>query len=132
MSDETLTIGRLAKSVGVNVETIRYYQRRRLIRIPLARWGGIRRYAEQDVRRVRFIKRAQQVGFSLDEVGELLALADGNGCSPACGVAERRLADIDAKIADLVAMRRALHNLVDACQGSAAQDPCPLVASFAR
>src|SRR6185436_4815053 len=115
MKDDILTIGRLARSAGVNVETIRYYQRRNLLRVPVARPAGVRRYSDDDLRRLRFIKRAQQLAFSLAEIGELLALADGDRCSAVCDVGERRLADIERKIADLAAMREALRPLVGAC-----------------
>ena len=131
MGNETFTIGRLAKSAGVNVETIRYYQRRKLLPVPYAAFGGIRRYSSDYLRRVRFIKRAQQLGFTLDEISELLALGDGNCCSTVCGVGERRLADIEKKVADLAAMRDVLRRLVGACQENEANAPCPLVQAFA-
>ena len=131
MAKQTFTIGRLAKSAGVNVETIRYYQRRKLLPVPFAAFGGVRRYSSDYLRRVRFVKRAQQLGFTLDEVSELLALGDGGCCSVACGVGERRLADIEKKIADLAAMREALRRLVGACRENAAEAPCPLVEAFA-
>jgi len=131
MGNQTFTIGRLAKSAGVHVETIRYYQRRKLLPVPFAVLGGARRYSSDYLRRVRFIKRAQQLGFTLDEVSELLTLADGNCCSVACGVGERRLADVERKIADLSAMRESLRRLVGACHENGAQAPCPLVEAFA-
>ena len=132
MKDDILTIGRLARSAGVNVETIRYYQRRRLLRVPVVPAGGVRRYSDDDLKRLRFIKRAQQLDFSLAEIGELLALADGDRCSAVCGVGERRLADVERKIADLSAMREALRYLVGACHEAQAEAPCPLVQAFAR
>lgn len=131
MGNESFTIGRLAKSAGVNVETIRYYQRRGLLPVPVAALGGVRRYSSNYLRRVRFIKRAQQLGFTLDEVSELLKLGDGDCCSLVCGVGERRLADIEKKIADLVSMREALRRLVGACRENEARAPCPLVEAFA-
>ena len=131
MTNDTFTIGRLARSAGVNVETVRYYQRRRLLPVPVAAFGGVRRYSSDYLRRVRFIKRAQQLGFTLDEVSELLALGDGNRCSVVCGVGERRLADIEKKIADLAAMRDSLRHLVGACHDNGADAPCPLVEAFA-
>lgn len=130
MQKDTLTVGRLAKSAGVNVETIRYYQRRKLLPIPVAALGEVRRYSSAYLGRVRFIKRAQQLGFTLDEVSELLAIGDGNQCSIACGVGIRRLTDIEKKIADLTAMREALQRLVSACHENQAQAPCPLVEAF--
>jgi DNA-binding transcriptional MerR regulator len=78
---ETLTIGGLAKAAGVNVETIRFYQRKGLMREPDRPPGGIRRYGEADLARVRFIKSAQRLWFSLDEVGDLLKLEDGSHCT---------------------------------------------------
>lgn len=131
MATDSLTIGRLAQGAGVNVETIRYYQRRRLLRVPVARLGAVRHYSDDDLRRLRFIKRAQQLDFTLAEIGELLALADGNRCSVVCGVGERRLADIEKKIADLAAMRDALRRLVGACHDNEAEAPCPLIEAFA-
>jgi len=131
MKDDILTIGRLARSAGVNVETIRYYQRRRLLRVPVVPAGGVRRYSDDDLKRLRFIKRAQQLDFSLAEIGELLALADGDRCSAVCGVGERRLADIERKIADLAAMREALRPLVGACHENGPRAACPLVQAFA-
>jgi len=75
---EYLTIGALAKAAGVNVETIRFYQRKRLLSEPERPLGGIRRYGSADVARVKFVKSAQRLGFSLDEVGQLLTLEDGD------------------------------------------------------
>lgn len=130
MRSDTYTVGRLAKSARVNVETIRYYQRRKLLPVPVAALGGVRRYSADYLRRLGFIKRAQQLGFTLDEISELLAIGDGSRCSIACGVGARRLADIEKKIADLTAMRAALQRLVSACQENHAQAPCPLVDAF--
>jgi MerR family mercuric resistance operon transcriptional regulator len=133
MRPETFTIGRLAKAAGVNVETVRYYQRRRLLAVPIAVGGGIRRYSRDMLRRLRFIKRAQQLGFTLDEISDLLKLGDGNQCSIVCGVAERRLADIEKKIADLASMQHVLRGLVGGCQVNqieAIGAACPLVEAF--
>lgn len=131
MSQERLTIGRLAKSAGVNVETVRYYQRRGLLPVPAVPCG-IRRYSEDSLRRLRFIKRAQRMGFTLGEIAELLALGGDDSCPVACGVAQRRLADIERKIADLAAMRQALQSLVAECHENDHGSRCPLVDAFAR
>ena len=80
---ETLTIGVLAEAAGVNVETIRFYQRKGLMQEPDRPLGGIRRYGEADMARVRFIKSAQRLGFSLDEIADLLKLEDGSQCNEA-------------------------------------------------
>ena len=97
---ENLTIGGLAEAAGVNVETIRFYQRKGLMQEPDRPHGGIRRYAGTDLARVRFIKSAQRLGFSLDEVGDLLKLEDGSHCTEAREQAERKLADVRTKLAD--------------------------------
>jgi MerR family mercuric resistance operon transcriptional regulator len=86
---EMLTIGRLARAAGMNVETIRYYQRRGLLPEPARPLGGQRHYGPAAAMRLRFVKRAQQLGFTLDEVKELLLLEDGQACTPTRMLAER-------------------------------------------
>src|SRR5438045_4201239 len=113
--NEELTIGRLAKAAGVNVETIRYYQRRGLVDEPYKPLGGYRRYAPSAVSRVRFIKRAQQLGFTLEEVTNLLRLEDGQSCRETRLLAEHKLTMIEERIADLTRMRRMLKGLIAAC-----------------
>ena len=90
---ETLTIGAFAKAAGVNVETIRFYQRKGLLPEPDRPIGGVRRYGAADVDRMKFVKSAQRLGFNLDEVAELLKLEDGTHCHEAADVAAARLAD---------------------------------------
>lgn len=131
MREDSFTVGRLAASAGVNVETIRYYQRRGLLPVPAASSGRARRYTKKDLQRLRFIKRAQRLGFALEEAAELMALSEGRSCSVACGVAERRLADVEKKIADLAVMQDALRRLVGQCQANAPEAPCPLVEAIA-
>jgi MerR family mercuric resistance operon transcriptional regulator len=80
--------------------------------------------------RLRFIKRAQQLGFTLDEIAELLELSDGGGCASACGVAEHRLADIERRMVDLASMQQALRRLVGRCRENLLDAPCPLVEAF--
>lgn len=132
MRSRSFTIGRLAGSAGVNVETVRYYQRRGLMAVPVAEHGRMRRYADDSLRRLRFIKRAQQLGFTLEEIGQLLKLSEMRGCSSICAVGERRLADIEKKIADLMAMQRSLQHLVGACRTNPQEAPCPLVESIGQ
>src|SRR5690606_18032162 len=91
---ESLTIGAFAKAAGVNVETIRFYQHKGLLPTPNRPYGSIRRYCSADVARVKFVKAAQRLGFSLDEIGELLKLEDGTHCSEAADLAALRLADV--------------------------------------
>jgi MerR family transcriptional regulator, mercuric resistance operon regulatory protein len=126
MSD-TLTIGILAKRGGVNVETIRYYQRRGLLEEPSKPSGGFRRYPLESVKRVLFIKRAQGLGFTLEEILGLLVLDEGKACLETREVAAHKLELIEQKIADLSKMRKALSRLVRACDVSTAGAPCPII-----
>ena len=123
-----LTIGALAKAAGVGVETIRYYQRKALLAVP-PRAGGIRRYDDRDVERLRFIRRAQAAGFTLAEIGELLALEAGDDRARARELAAARIAALDAKIAELRNARASLARLATEC-GEDRAGPCPIIASF--
>jgi len=127
---ENLTIGVFAKAAGVNVETIRFYQRKGLLPEPDKPYGSIRRYGEADVRRVRFVKSAQRLGFSLDEIAELLRLDDGAHCDEASHLAEHKLKDVREKMADLARMEAALSELVYACHARKGSVSCPLIASL--
>lgn len=127
---ETLTIGVLADAAGVNVETIRFYQRKGLMQEPYRPLGGIRHYGEPDLARVRFIKSAQRLGFSLDEVGDLLKLEDGSHCTEARKQAEHKLADVRARLADLTRIERVLTDLVERCCAASGKVRCPLIATL--
>lgn len=127
---EVLTIGRLAQAAGVNVETIRYYQRRSLLDEPSKPFGGHRRYAAEAVTRVRFIKRAQQLGFTLQEVKSLLLLEDGQSCRETRLLAEQKLAAIEARIDDLSRMRRMLHGLIAKCAQGKRPRSCPIITTL--
>lgn len=127
---ENLTIGVFAKAAGVNVETIRFYQRKGLLPEPDKPYGSIRRYGEADVTRVRFVKSAQRLGFSLDEIAELLRLEDGTHCSEASSLAEHKLQDVREKMADLARMETVLSKLVCACHARKGNVSCPLIASL--
>jgi MerR family mercuric resistance operon transcriptional regulator len=127
ISSKHLTIGAFAKAAGVNVETIRFYQRKGLLPEPHRPQGGIRRYGGTDVARVKFVKSAQRLGFSLDEIGELLKLEDGSHCSEAAALAALRLADVRARLADLTRMEVALAALVNECRAQHGQVSCPLI-----
>lgn len=122
-----LTIGAFAAAAGVNVETVRYYQRKGLLSEPDKPYGGIRRYGDEGVARVRFIKSAQRLGFSLDEVAALLALDDGMHCKQAQQLAEHKLAGVRAKLADLRRIETVLEGLVRQCARSRGRVSCPLV-----
>jgi MerR family mercuric resistance operon transcriptional regulator len=127
---ESLTIGAFAKAAGVNVETIRFYQRKGLLLEPAKPYGSIRRYGEADVTRVRFVKSAQRLGFSLDEIEDLLRLEDGTHCDEASSLAEHKLRDIQDKLADLRRMEAVLTQLVGACHSRRGSVSCPLIASL--
>ncbi len=127
---ENLTIGVFAKAAEVNVETIRFYQRKGLLPEPDKPYGSIRRYGATDVTRVRFVKSAQRLGFSLDEISELLRLDDGTHCDEAGRLAEHKLKDVREKLADLTRMETALAELVRACHRQKGKIFCPLIASL--
>jgi len=124
------TIGALAETAGVNVETIRFYQRKGLMPEPEKPYGSIRRYGAADLARVRFIKSAQRLGFSLDEIGELLKLEDGARCSEARQLAEYKLVDVRQKLGDLQRIEAVLAGLVARCSAVRGRVNCPLIASL--
>ncbi len=110
--DSNLPIGRLAAKAGVNVETIRYYQRRGLLSEPDKPLNGHRRYPAELAKRVRFIKRAQVLGFTLEEIAGLLQLDVAHACAETRDLAARKLQIIEQKLADLTVMRKALAKLM--------------------
>jgi MerR family mercuric resistance operon transcriptional regulator len=123
-----MTIGTLARAAGVNVETVRYYERRALIARPARAARGIRRYPPDTLARLRFIKRAQELGFTLREIIELLALGS-DACAPTRILAERKRADVDARLRDLKAMRRTLTQLIRRCEAGQ-PGTCPIADSL--
>lgn len=125
---EAATIGGLARAGGVGVETVRYYQRRGLLETP-GRGDGVRRYGEEDLRRLRFIRLAQAAGFTLEQIAELLALDATEDRARARELAQERIAALDAKIAELEAARKALRRLAHDC-GASTSGPCPIIAAF--
>lgn len=127
-----MTIGALAKAAAVNVETIRFYQRRGLLPRPGRPLGGARRYGGAELARLRFIKTAQRLGFSLDEVALLLRLEDGTLCADAREIAEHKLADVRQRLSELRRVESALAGLVRKCRVSRGRVSCPLIASLQR
>jgi MerR family mercuric resistance operon transcriptional regulator len=125
-----ITIGSLAEAAMVNLESIRFYQRKGLMREPERSQGSIRRYGESDLARVRFIKSAQRLGFSLDEIAELLKLDDGTHCREARRLAEIKLVSVREKLADLQRIESVLNQLVDRCASARGAVACPLIASL--
>ncbi len=131
-----ITIAGLARAGGVGVETVRYYQRRGLMPTPARAGagglgGGVRRYGEADVRRLRFIRSAQAAGFTLEEIAELLDLDANDDRARARELATERVRALEAKIAELTAARDALMRLAREC-GSKTSGPCPIITAFDR
>ncbi|MGH8354305.1 MAG: Hg(II)-responsive transcriptional regulator [Pseudomonas sp.] len=127
-----MSIGTLAQAAGVNIETIRYYQRRGLLEEPAKPPGGHRRYPAGMVQRVRFIKRAQALGFTLSEIGGLLRLDQACACAETRALAARKLSLIEQKMADLAVMQRVLGGLVQQCDAGAGGADCPIIDALAR
>lgn len=124
-----LTIGQLARAADVGVETIRFYERQRLIEQPPRRRSGYRQYPPQTVVRVRFIRRAKELGFTLNEIRELLSLRvdPDRTCADVRSMARTKIATIEAKMAELAKMRRALDRLARVCRGSGPTSECPIL-----
>jgi DNA-binding transcriptional MerR regulator len=124
--------GQVADQAGVNIQTLRYYERRGLLPMPTRRASGYRMYGPDAVRVVRFVKRAQQLGFTLDEVESLLHLADGgpDSCHGARHLATDKISDLDRRIAQLTAMRQSLQRLVVTCERPRTQRECLLLQSI--
>jgi MerR family mercuric resistance operon transcriptional regulator len=125
MTTAEFTISRLARAAGVNIETIRYYQRRGLLPQPGRPLQGFRRYGDEALARLRFIKRAQQLGFTLREIKELLAIGKGS-CADTRRRAELKRADVDARLHDLQELRTTLDRLIRACRRGG-RPACPIV-----
>lgn len=128
----TLTIGQVAKEAGIGVETVRFYEREGLLERPDRRPSGYRQFDSEAVRRLRFIKQAQRLGFTLREIRELLALKIDPQTTRAQvrQHAELKLADINQRIRDLQRMKRALVPLIQACDGRGALEGCPILAAI--
>jgi len=127
---EKMTIGRLADAAGVNVETVRFYQRSGLIDEPARPYSGYRTYGSDDVRRIRFIKRAQLLGFTLDEVANLLTLEGSQTCASTRDLATKKLAMVEAKLCDLLAMKTALATMLTRCDSANLDAACPMIQSL--
>ena len=127
----SMTISSVARAAEVNVETIRYYQRRGLVKEPTKPARGYRLYPQEAVDRVRFIKRAQELGFTLSEIKNLLSLGDGR-CRETHDLAEHKLKLIQGRIRDLKAMETVLNKLVRACEKHGNTPGCPIIETLAR
>ena len=129
---ETLARGKLAKRSGVNIETLRYYEKRNLIDPPRRSEAGYRLYTPADILRIRFIKNAQKLGFTLKEIRELLKLRIkiNTSCDSVLKKAEHKRAEIMVKIKDLKSMKRALDQLIHKCEESIPTKDCPILESI--
>lgn len=126
---DSITIGKVAKAAAVGIETVRFYEREGLIEKPPRRDSGYREYPPDTVDRVRFIKRAKELGFSLKEIKELMALriAPGTTCGQIKKRAEDKIDDIENKISTLQSMKHALQKLAAACGGKGSVSECPIL-----
>jgi MerR family transcriptional regulator, copper efflux regulator len=129
----SMTIGAVAKRAGVPIDTIRYYEREGLLPEPLRRASGYRSYNESIIRQLRFIRRAKDLGFTLEEIRDLLALsADRHrGVKEVKQRAQQRLASIDERIAELMRIRKGLEQLIEACPGHGSPEQCPILRALA-
>lgn len=127
MTEATFTIGRLAAAAEVNIETVRYYQRIKLMPVPRKAPGGIRRYGAAELSRLRFIKTAQGLGFTLDEIADLVKLDDGTHCREAHRIAAQKLDAVRARLRDLQHIEKALARLVRQCETGRGAIRCPLI-----
>jgi MerR family transcriptional regulator, mercuric resistance operon regulatory protein len=127
---QSMTIGRLASAAGVHVETIRYYQQIGLLELPPRPAGSVRRYEKDAVDRLAFIRRAQDAGFTLKEIAELLRLAERPNCRGARDIAARKLFEVEERMEDLARIRSALRTLVRQCDAGGPQS-CAIIESLA-
>ncbi len=129
-----LTIGEVARRVGIGVETVRFYEREGLLAEPARRASGYRQYGDDAVPRLRFIRRAKALGFTLKEIAELLALRDNPDATRADvrRQAASKVADIEAKVRDLQRMKKALLTLAATCHGDGPAGGCPILEALAR
>lgn len=128
-----MKIGELAKRCDVNIDTIRYYERHGLLPVPVRLASGYRRYQSADMVRLRFVRRAKKLGFTLDEIRELLALSDqrDDDMGELKQAAAAKLVDIETRLAELTRVRDGLQTLVDACPGHGALTGCPILDALA-
>jgi len=125
-----MTIGGLAQAAGVGVETVRYYQRRGLLPQPASTRGAYRRYPPAAAARLRFIRRAQQLGFTLDEIASLLQLSDGTDRRSIRRITAARLAQLRARIADMQRMASTLEHVLHECEHADRAPRCPIIESI--
>jgi len=126
-----MRIGELAKTVDVNVETVRYYQRIGLLALPGKPYGGMRSYSDADLQRLRFIRRAQQLGFSLEDIRELLELSSSD-CKRVEKLAAEKLSVVKARLTELRRIESILTTTVERCAKRKGNQPCPIIETLVR
>ena len=129
---KTMTRGELGKECGVNIEALRYYEKRRLIDPPKRSEAGYRLYYQEDATKIRFIRNAQKLGFTLNEIMELLKLRinKNESCEPVLEKAQKKLEEVGKKIKDLRSMRKVLNQLIGQCEKLLPTNDCPILSSF--
>ena len=134
MKNNKLTIGEMAQRAGVNIETVRYYERRGLIPRPARSESGYRLYSEDTINLIKFIRHAKELGFSLREIKELLSLRIGEGvsCAQVRGRAEAKIAEIEERIRSLKKMKNALVKLTKECSGKGPVSECPILEALEK
>jgi len=132
MSEKPLSIGQLAKLAGINVETIRFYQKRGLIQLPPKPEIGYRIYSQEAVSRLIFIQQAKQVGFTLTEIQELLGLDDSCNCKEAKLMAQQKLTLTNEKLNELLRIKETLETYIDNCEQNNPSDKCPILQSLKK
>jgi MerR family mercuric resistance operon transcriptional regulator len=127
-----MTIGKVAKSAGVSIDTVRYYEREGLIPPPRRKASGYRLYTDETIRRIQFIKNAQELGFSLKEIAELLALRveSRKSCSEVMSITHQKIEEVTQKIESLEGIREVLIKLRGQCKARKQSSPCPILESF--
>jgi Hg(II)-responsive transcriptional regulator len=128
----TLSIGQLAKNAGVGIDTVRYYERDGLLKPAGRAASGYRRYSDSEVRRLRFIRRAKALGFSLEEIRELLALSAQRNVAKVKQLANDKLASVELRIAELERIAQGLRTLLSTCPGHGRADECPILNALAE
>jgi DNA-binding transcriptional MerR regulator len=131
-TDAAMSIGKLAKATGATIDTIRFYEKAGLLPKPARTASGYRKYSRDDELRLAFVARARALGFSLDEIGEILKLRDApaGGVARVRAVAKKKLELVEARLAELAKLRVALASLVSACPGSGEAEHCPILNAF--
>lgn len=129
-----MNIGQLANRAGVPIDTVRYYEKQGVLPPPSRSAAGYRRYGDDDLARLRFVRRAKALGFTLGEIRELLSLSGRRGEDMAAvnSAAQEKLADVEAKLAELRRIRDGLRQLVEICPGHGALERCPILAALAH